>query len=122
MTTEMKIFQNPVIRLHSRRINRHPSHSDAVKEFPALGAHCAVSLKGSEGWKPEYFPFYDYVAKIEATDLEDAFSASNIGPCEFPYQRHHQYRPMHSLSVGDIIYHSGLYYMVDPIGFARVNI
>ena len=61
--------------------------------------------------------FYDHVADIEATDLEDVFHVGNVGP-EEAITRH---APMHSISVGDVIeYDDGVRYVVLPTGFAPV--
>ena len=62
--------------------------------------------------------FYDHVADIEATDLEDVFHVGNVGP-EEAITRH---APMHSISVGDVIeYDDGWRYVVLPSGFAPVS-
>lgn len=51
---------------------------------------------------------YEHVATIEAEDLEDVFRVGNIGPEE----QIARIKPMHSVSVGDII--------VDPKGHAFI--
>ena len=63
--------------------------------------------------------FYDHVADIEATDLEDVFHVGNVGP-EEAITRH---APMHSISVGDVIEDTdGVRHVVLPRGFAPVSI
>ena len=42
---------------------------------------------------------YEHVADLDASDLNEAFQIGNIGP-EEAYTR---YKPMHSVSVGDIL-------------------
>ena len=42
---------------------------------------------------------YEHVADLDAEDLNEAFQIGNIGP-EEAYTR---YKPMHSVSVGDIL-------------------
>ena len=51
----MKLFENSVVRDHHRAINAYGD--EAEKHFPGLRAHRKVTVKGSEGWKPEYFSF-----------------------------------------------------------------
>ena len=50
---------------------------------------------------------YEHVADLDVNDLNEAFEVGNIGP-EDKYTR---YKPMHSVSVGDILVESndGLY-------------
>ena len=50
---------------------------------------------------------YEHVADLDVADLNEAFEVGNIGP-ESKYTRH---KPMHSISVGDILVESndGLY-------------
>lgn len=50
---------------------------------------------------------YEHVADLDVADLNEAFQVGNIGP-ESKYTRH---KPMHSISVGDILVESndGLY-------------
>ena len=50
---------------------------------------------------------YEHVADLDVQDLNEAFEVGNIGP-EDKYTR---YKPMHSVSVGDILVESndGLY-------------
>ena len=50
---------------------------------------------------------YEHVADLDVNDLNEAFQVGNIGP-ESKYTRH---KPMHSISVGDILVESndGLY-------------
>ena len=50
---------------------------------------------------------YEHVADLDVQDLNEAFEVGNIGP-ESKYTRH---KPMHSISVGDILVESndGLY-------------
>ena len=65
--------------------------------------------------------FYDHVADIEATDLDDAFRVGNVGP-EEAITRHAQ---MHSISVGDVIEDPDtdfkMHWVVLPTGFAPVS-
>tara|TARA_Y100000310_G_C20543518_1_gene744477 strand:- start:653 stop:1039 length:387 start_codon:yes stop_codon:yes gene_type:complete len=128
MTTEMKLFQNPIIRDHHRAINN--AGDEAETRFPAFRAYRQTSLKGSEGWKSEYFSFYNHVANFNIPHqgrdtesiLEDVFEMSNLGPRSARSGLMQRLAPQHSAQVGDIIQCDNLYYMVNPTGFARVNI
>ena len=59
---------------------------------------------------------YVIVAKIEADDLNHVFEIGNIGPEEKIIRSEN---PMHSISVGDVIYNEQdkKYSIVKPVGF-----
>lgn len=60
---------------------------------------------------------YEWVATIEANDLDDAFLIGNIGP-EEQIERHSS---MHSISVGDVLVaDDGHAYHVSPVGFKEL--
>ena len=63
---------------------------------------------------------YVIVAKIEANDLDDVFEIGNIGPEEKITRSNH---PMHSISVGDVIYNEQdkTYTIVKGFGFATLE-
>ena len=68
-------------------------------------------------WAPVAHKYYDLVAEIEATDLEQVFEIGNIGP-ERAITRH---VPMHSVSVGDIIMNEqGDMHLVASMGFTKI--
>jgi len=63
--------------------------------------------------------FYEKVAEIEATDLENVFHVSNSGQSEENITR---LAPMHSISVGDVIVDgAGVQYGVAGFGFDEVQ-
>ena len=123
----MKLFQNSVIRDNHRAINN--AGDEAENRFPALRAHRQVSMNGSNGWKPEYFSFYTHVASFDIPHrgrdtesvLEDVFEMSNLGPRSARSGSMVRLAPQHSASVGDIIETYGAYYIVDNVGFARIE-
>ena len=124
----MKLFENSVVRDNHRAINAYGD--EAEKHFPGLRAHRKVTVKGSEGWKPEYFAFYTHVANFDIPHrgrdtesvLEDVFEMSNLGPRSARSGSMERLAPMHSASVGDIIESYGAYYIVDLVGFARIEV
>ena len=62
--------------------------------------------------------FFQKVAVIEASDLEDVFKIGNLGP-EESIQRLGR---MHSVSVGDVVGdEAGKFHMVDRFGFKEVE-
>jgi len=61
---------------------------------------------------------YETVAYIKADSLEQVFEIGNIGP-ESNIER---IRPMHSLSVGDIVIdEDGKWFFVDSFGFGEIE-
>jgi len=61
---------------------------------------------------------YEMVAEIDAKDLDEVFEIGNIGP-EKNIKR---LKPMHSVSVGDVILDSvGNAFFVDNYGFGTVS-
>ena len=62
---------------------------------------------------------YDEVAEIEANDLDEVFEIGNIGPDE--KIRRFDFKPMHSISVGDVIMTETYEcYVVKGLGFERL--
>ena len=63
---------------------------------------------------------YVIVAKIEANDLDEVFEIGNIGPEEKIIRSEN---PMHSISVGDVIYNDQdkTYTIVKGFGFATLE-
>ena len=62
--------------------------------------------------------YYEHVSNITADSLEGVFHIGNVGP-EKNIER---FKPMHSLSVGDVILDKdGMYHMVASFGFDAVN-
>ena len=64
---------------------------------------------------------YKAVCEIEAVDLNHVFEIGNIGPDE--KIRRFDFQPMHSISVGDVIYDELLseYHVVQGLGFKRLE-
>jgi hypothetical protein len=62
--------------------------------------------------------YYEHVSNITADSLEGVFHIGNVGPEE----NIERFKPMHSLSVGDVIQDKdGMYHMVASFGFVAVN-
>jgi len=114
-----KIFQ---IRLSDEDYDKIHDHVSVPKNKARLDIHVATyDDKDISSLVREALDrgFYDHVADIEATDLEDVFHVGNVGP-EEAITRH---APMHSISVGDVIeYDDGVRYVVLPTGFAPVSL
>jgi len=98
----IKLLQIVITREDARRIN-------AGEKLPKYVAHLHASCEGE-------FPgrdFYEHVADLDVTDLDEAFTVGNIGPEE----RITRHAPMHSVSVGDVLVQGNVWYMVKPFGF-----
>lgn len=97
-------------------------HEAALEQFPQYRAYMNTMFKGSEGYSSEYSQYYEPVCTIEAEDLEGVFEIGNIGP-ESSITR---LKPMHSVSVGDIIECGGTdvvqgpRFMVNSRGFKEI--
>ena len=61
---------------------------------------------------------YEHVADLDAQDLNEAFEVGNIGP-ESKYTRH---KPMHSISVGDILVDDSKVSIVASCGFDTLEV
>jgi hypothetical protein len=61
---------------------------------------------------------YEHVADLDAQDLNEAFEVGNIGP-ESKYTRH---KPMHSISVGDILVDDSKVSIVASCGFDELDV
>lgn len=88
--------------------------SNPHEDHPKFRAHrLTMDGKFNEG-----FGFYKKVSEIEGNDLEHVFQIGNIGPEE----KITRLRPMHSISVGDIIITgTGEQYGVEDFGFAELE-
>ena len=80
---------------------------------------CTTSF-GSKKWVPEYKPFYSHVLEVEAEGLEDVFAVANGVPKDNA-RIVKEIQSWHSLSVGDIVEVDREYFMVDPIGFNKIE-
>lgn len=84
--------------------------------------HAKTSLQfGAKKWKDEYAVHFTPVFEVHVDDLEDAYAETNLWENDdlvtcLPGTRGH------SSSVGDIFKMNGEFYMVDPFGFAKLNI
>lgn len=66
----------------------------------------------------EHINKYEHVADLAVDNLNDAFQVGNIGP-ESLYTR---YKPMHSLSVGDILVdENNKPFVIAPFGFDEIE-
>ena len=61
---------------------------------------------------------YEHVADLDVADLNEAFEVGNIGP-ESKYTRH---KPMHSISVGDILVDDSKVSIVASCGFDTLEV
>ena len=61
---------------------------------------------------------YEHVADLDVADLNEAFQVGNIGP-ESKYTRH---KPMHSVSVGDILVDDNKVSIVASTGFDVLDV
>ena len=61
---------------------------------------------------------YEHVADLDVQDLNEAFQVGNIGP-ESKYTR---YKPMHSVSVGDILVEDNKVSIVASCGFDVLDV
>ncbi len=61
---------------------------------------------------------YEHVADLDVADLNEAFQVGNIGP-ESKYTR---YKPMHSVSVGDILVEDNKVSIVANTGFDVLDV
>ena len=111
------IYQNNVSRFSP--IINDLGWSEAAKTYPAVKAHLEIGFNGSGAFTPDMFKEYTEVAEVEARDLEDVFSIMNLWNSPEAVTK---LAPMHSLSVGDIVADGNEYFMVDSIGFTKVNI
>ena len=111
------VYQIQIDRSVYDRVNAL-GHDAAAQQYPEYRARLATSFRGSQGYRPEYAEYYSPVCRIEAESLDAVFQIGNIGP-EASITRLAQ---MHSISVGDIIEtESGTQYMVNSMGFKRIN-
>ena len=93
---------------------------EAMKLFPEVEINLRVSFMGGSTnfseWMSEY---YNPVCTIDAESLNQVFHIGNMGP-EESIER---LAPMHSVSVGDVIFDSqnNTYTMVDGDGFSELT-
>ncbi len=112
------IFQNSLRDL-TDTINKL-GWDEAARRHTKVHTHLECGFRGAKYFKASMFPDYEVVAEIEAEHLEDAFAISNLGEKEDQVTR---FRPMHSLSVGDIVLDkSGHFHMVDGCGFSEIEV
>jgi hypothetical protein len=90
----------------------------AMKQHPEYHARMEVMLDGSEGFLSWMSEYYDAVCDVDANSLDQVFKIGNIGPESKIVRK----KPMHSVSVGDIIRcnRTGTFHMVDGIGFTQL--
>jgi len=82
----------------------------------------------SEQWKPEMFAQFRHVANISISSycreiydvIEEAFLIHNH--FDLDEDRIERLDRQHSMSVGDIVLFDGVHYIVDPDGFAPVEV
>jgi hypothetical protein len=86
----------------------------AAEIYPEYKAYLSAALGKYEEY---YFRYYSHVADIEAETLDGVFRIGNIGP-EYAIDR---FKPMHSISVGDIIFDGERFHFVDRIGFRDIT-
>ena len=93
----------------------------AAKEIPGVHVHLETtnSFDDEITWKPEWFEFYEKVADVDATDLEETFHLTNLW---HKPELIHKVKEMHSVSVGDILLKDGEYHMVAGCGFQQIEV
>ena len=91
----------------------------------ASGDHEAsdkIHLSSETMWRGTYDPadrrFYQIVATLETSDLDEAFRVLNVWDGATEIVRHN---PMHSLSVGDILVRDEEAFVVAGMGFTPVE-
>ena len=60
---------------------------------------------------------YEHVGNLDVEDINEAFHVGNVGP-EDKYTR---FKPMHSISVGDILVHNDKVSIVASFGFDTLD-
>ena len=92
-------------------------------------AYRALALKGSQGYEQKMDECFDQVCVVsKASGLNFVFEVLNCGDDDL-FDDHVSgytmtsggYRNMHSLSVGDIVSDGQESWMVDPVGFTKIN-
>jgi len=80
-----------------------------------------ISLQGSKAWDSTFWKFFTPVATVRTTDLDRAFAIMNLWNADEEHlvERH---ASLHSLSVGDILKRDDKFYMVEPWGFAEIQV
>lgn len=112
------IYQNS-LRSVRNELNEIGDWDAAAEKLTKVNTHLQCSIKGSEGFLAQMFHDYEKVSTIQADDLNGVFQTGNIGP-EADIKR---FKPMHSISVGDIIRDDrGRFYMVDPCDFHDITL
>jgi len=110
-----KVFQIRLSDADVDMINEH-GHNSVPKQKAKMDMILAedINVPASQAFKDGYF---EHVANINANDLEDVFEVGNIGPEE----QIERFKPMHSISVGDIVIdESGNKSVVASLGFQNV--
>lgn len=98
-------------------VNKHGREA-AIKQYPEYQTRMEVMFYGSEGFLSWMSEYYDAVCDVDADSLDQVFEIGNIGPeCLITRKK-----PMHSVSVGDIIRcnRTGTFHMVDGYGFTQL--
>jgi len=91
----------------------------AQKRYPKIAAYLNSMHFPTLDKIENAFSFYEKVAKIEASDLNQVFEFGNVGP-EDAIER---LAPMHSVSVGDLIEdENGAFHFVASFGFEPVQL
>ncbi len=84
-----------------------------------MNVHFSLSLRGSKAWNEIFWKFFQPVATVATDDLDHAFELMNLWNDESLVER---IKPLHSLSVGDILKSGDKFFMVDPYGFSEIEI
>lgn len=92
--TMYKLFQINLTKSQADEVNSAENPYD----LPFYKAYITASMRNDPTLGLE-LGMYEHVADIEAEGLEGVFEVGNIGP----EQNITRYKPMHSVSVGDII-------------------
>lgn len=117
-----KLLQNQAVSNFHNEIN-DLGWAKVCEEYPAVEAHMACSMGGSQGYVSDFLVHYVHVADVDANTVEDAFHMHN-NPFGDPVleQQITRYGRQHSMSVGDILVaEDGGLYMCDPAGFSFIG-
>lgn len=114
----MKVYQITSLREISSQINEL-GWTRASEKFLEVRAHLECSFRGSEGWQEDFTSVYQHVADVATNDPEEAFRLMNVW--DDPESVKQLGKPVHSLSVGDILVaDDGTALMVDSVGFRAI--
>jgi len=119
MTGIYKVFQINLTDAEVDTINAAGDHGAVPKNVLRMKINMSYGKPVGHLVKEAFEKgYYEHVSNITADSLEGVFHIGNVGPEE----NIERFKPMHSLSVGDVIQDKdGMYHMVASFGFDAVN-